>query len=167
MDQAAFAERASTPDDVPFIADSFCRSYAVAGHTAGIRDRFRELIGRPFVALLSAVGDAPDSLLSARVVYPVAEPSEIAGYAVWSPRHSALLYVLTKPAYSQRRVAAHLLSRMPTVQSGDPKDARPHLLHTFSTAAFSKMTKRMELRTRYSPFLFLRMLDELTDPGGT
>lgn len=164
MDQAAFAERASTPDDVPFIADSFCRSYAVAGHTAGIRDRFRELIGRPFVALLSEVGDAPTSLVAARVVFPVSEPTEIAGYSVWSPRHSALLYLLVKPAYSKRRVGAHLVSRLPTVRSDDKLDERPHLIHTFSTAAFAKMAKRMEVRTRYSPFLFLRMLDELTEP---
>lgn len=166
MDQDSFAERFVTPDDVPFIADSFCRSYAVAGHTFGIRDRFREFIGKPFVSLLSEASDDPSALISARVVYPRSEPTEIAGYVVWSPRHSALLFVMTKPAYVGRRVATHMLSRMPMVQTGDERDPRPHLVHTFSTAAFSKMTKRMDLRTRYSPFLFLRMLHELTEPTG-
>lgn len=147
-------------EDVPFIADSFRRCYSVAGHTFGIRDRFAELIANPFVALLK---HGAEGLIAARVVYPVAESTEIAGYAVLSPRHSCLLFALVKPAYQNRRVATHLLSSMPTVRSSDEHDTRPHLVHCFSTSAFAKMCKRAEVRTRYSPFLFARMLAELTE----
>lgn len=163
MDQAAFSERFVTSADVPFIADSFRRSYRVAGHTAGIRDRFDELICRPLVALLTSASDATDALISARVVFPVSEPTEIAGYVVWSPRHSCLVYVLTKSAYQRRRVASHLLGAVPTVQTDDTRDGRPQLRHCFSTAEFTHMARAQGLRTKSSPFLFMRLLAELTE----
>jgi hypothetical protein len=166
LNLASFADRPLTPDDLPFIGDSFARSYLVSGHTAGLRDRFGEFIGRPFRALLSEAcgnGVGRETLVAGRVVFPVSEPTEIAGYHVYSPRHSCLVYLLTKPAYSRRGVAAHLLGTLPLVASDNPVDARPYLLHCFSTAPFAKMSKHLEMRTRYSPLLFLRLLQELTE----
>ncbi len=169
MNLASFADRPLTPEDLPFIGDSFARSYIVSGHTAGIRDRFAEFIARPFRALLSEAtgrGTEREALVSGRVVFPVSEPSEIAGYHVYSPRHSCLVYLLTKPAYSRRGVAAHLLGTLPLVASDNPVDARPYLLHCFSTAPFAKMAKHLEMRTRYSPWVFMRLLNELTEEIG-
>lgn len=165
MNQASFSDRQLTPEDLPFIGDSFARSYVVSGHTAGIRDRFGEFIGRPFRALLSEAcgGDEKTALIAGRVVFPVSEPTEIAGYHVYSPRHSCLIYLLTKPAYSRRGVAAHLLGTLPLVASDNPVDPRPYLLHVFSTAHFAKMAKHLDMRTRYSPMLFARLLAELTE----
>ena len=162
MNSASFAERFIEPQDVPFVSDSFSRSYRVVGHVGGILDRFRDLLADPFRALVQACSREADALVAARVVYPIAEPTEIAGYVVCSPRHNALVYLLTKPAYAHRRVGAHLLSLAPTVP-GDQRDERPQVLHCFSTAAFAKMAKACDVRTRYSPFMFQRLITELTE----
>jgi hypothetical protein len=162
-----FASRPAEPKDHAFIVDSFFRSYLASGHVAGIRDRFSALVGQPFRACLRNVEDKPDALLAARVVYPVEEPTEIAGYAVWSPRHRCLLYILRKPAYAGCGVTASLLRTMPTTVSTEARDQRPYLIHSFSTAAFSRVCGQLGIRTRYSPFLFLRILDELTEDPTT
>lgn len=164
MNTDDFAERSMIDDDVPFIADSFCRSYVASGHVAGIRDRFTALLGGPFRAVLRNVSpDTGSNLLSCRVVFPRSEPTEIAGYIVYSPLHGCVIYTLTKPAYYARGVATHLLASMPMTKSTDRRDDRPYLVHCFSTSSGSKACTRLGLRARYSPFLFARILDEMTE----
>ena len=159
---AAFASRPMQPGDLPFVFDSFWRSYQQMGHTHGIRDVFPALVSRPFRQLLET-SDA--DLCSTTVVYPKSEPSEIAGYSVQSARHSCLLYVLTKPTYAGLGVARHLLAQLPLVEvTSGPALTQRRLVHVFSTAAFARLTKKMELRCNYSPFLFTRMCWELQEP---
>ncbi len=162
LDPNAFASRFVLPADLPFIASSFAGSYIQAGHIGGMRDVFTRYFARPFAQLVKASSQEPEALVSTRVVYPVSEPTEVAGYAVSSPRYACLVYLLVKPAYARRRVAAHLLTELPTL-AGDPRDRRRYFLHCFSTVEFAKMCQHLEIKTRYSPMLFQRMLDELTE----
>lgn len=153
MDLAAFADRDVQPEDVPFICDSFQRSYLAVGHVAGIRDVFKPLVMQPFRDLLAASEpETPAALVCTRVVFPVAEPTEIAGYAVYSPRHNCLVYLLTKPPYARHGVAAHLLCRL-----------KPKFARCFSTAQFASMSKHLELESLYSPFMLNRMRAELQE----
>ena len=156
MDTTAFASRPARPGDLPFIVSSFAGSYVAAGHVGGMHDRFGDTFKRPFATLVRCAEEGPDAVVSARVVFPLAEPTEIAGYAVFSPRHHALVYVLTKSPYQRRRVAAHLLGSVPTLM-GDPRDKRPFFHTVFSTAEFARMCKACDIKTRYSPFLLLRI----------
>lgn len=119
---------------------------------------------RPMAALVQAACDARDDVVSATVVYPVSEPTEIAGYMVFSARHSALVYLLTKPAYARRGVARYLLELMPTLSADrNPRDPRRYFLHTHSTVEFAKMGQHLGLKVRYSPHLLYRLLDEITE----
>ncbi len=133
-----------------------------AGHIGGMRDVFARYFARPFAQLVKSSSEAPDALVTTRVVYPIAEPTEVAGYAVFSPRHTCLVYLLTKSAYARRRVAAHLLSSLPTL-AGDPRDRRRYFHHCTSTVEFAKMCQHLEIKTRYSPQLFNRLLDEISE----
>ncbi len=164
---ASFSERLLEPQDVPFVVDSFARSYRVIGHVAGLLDKFREVFIDPFRALVLASSADPSALIQTRIVFPVSEPSEIAGYSVVSMRHSCLVYTLTKPTYSGRRIAAHLLSHAPMTASGNQTDPRPYITHCLSTANFARMVKHLELRTRYSPLLFCRLAEEATEETNT
>jgi hypothetical protein len=103
------------------------------------------------------------NLVETRVVFPISEPTEIAGYSVFSPRHSTLVYLLVKPTYGRRRVATYLLSQMPVVASSDERDKRPYLQHCLSTSNFAKLAKRIDLRTRYTPMMFARLCNEITE----
>lgn len=160
----AFAQRPMQPEDLPFVFDSFWRSYQQTGHTHGIRDVFKALVSAPFRQLLEASSPADDALIATTIVYPKSEPSEIAGYSVHSPRHACLLYLLTKPTYAGLGVARHLLEQLPLVEvTLGPSERDRKLVHCFSTAAFARFTKRIELRTVYSPYLFNRMVWELQE----
>ncbi len=165
MDPAAFASRFVQSDDVPFIASSFAGSYIKAGHIGGMRDVFQRFFARPFGKLVQASATGPSAVVSTLVVYPIAEPTEIAGYAVYSPLHSCLVYLLVKTAYAGRRVAAFLLSQMPRLNSETPRDSRPYFHNCFSTIEFAKMTQHLEVRTRYSPMMFQRLLEEISEGG--
>lgn len=160
IDSTAFAVRHLKPADVAFVVSSFAGSYSAAGQVGGVRDQFAARFFQPFAQLVESSSAEPGALVSTRVVYPIAEPTEVAGYAVTSPRHHALLYLLTKNAYQRRRVATHLLGELPTL-TGDARDPRRYFHTVFSTADFSKMCKRLEIKTRHSPFLLLRVLEEL------
>ena len=167
MDPAAFASRFVKPDDVPFIASSFAGSYVKAGHIGGMRDVFPRFFARPFAKLVQASTVGPQSVISTLVVYPLAEPTEIAGYCCFSPRHACLVYLLVKPAYAKRRVAAFLLSQMPRMNSDNPRDSRPFFMNCFSTIEFAKMTQHLEVKTRYSPMMFQRLLEEISEEPTT
>jgi hypothetical protein len=164
---SAFGVRAYQPSDISFIGTTFDWSYRQHGHTHGVRDLFDALIGKPFRQLVEASDDEtrdPVRLISTTVLYPHAEPTEIAGYAVTSPRHSALVYILTKNAYARCGVATALLGAAPrkSVTVG-PMMTSPVLLHCFSTANFAALTRATQTQCRYSPFLFPRLLWELKE----
>ena len=151
---------------MPFIVSSFAGSYVAAGHVGGMHDRFGDTFKRPFATLVRCAEEGPDAVVSARVVFPLAEPTEIAGYLIASPRHSCVIYLLTKGAYQRRRVATHLLGSVPVLASTNPRDKRPYFHHCFSTVEFARMCARLEIKTRYSPMLFQRLLGEISEEQG-
>ena len=108
MDETAFASRPAQPGDLPFIVSSFVGSYAKAGHIGGMRDVFPRFFARPFVKLVQASSPMATATIATLVVYPLAEPTEIAGYMVWSPVHCCLVYLLVKPALCAGAASAAL-----------------------------------------------------------
>jgi hypothetical protein len=160
---SAFATRDFRPEDMAFIRSTF-ELYRLHGHTLGVRDIFAPLVGDPFERLARESRPGPMALVSTLVVYPTSEPTEIAGYVVFSPRHQCLVYLCTKEPYQRMGVATGLLAMVPrkTVQVG-PMITAPVLLHCFSTSRFGTLMKANRTLTRYSPFLFARLVWELQE----